>query len=149
MRAGDGRMVPTFCFQALRGDPLTVCGTGLQTRSLCYVDDTIAGLLALAHSDFSGPVNIGNPDELTVLAAAELIRDLAGSTSTILFTPPATDDPQRRCPDITLARERLDWQPAVDYRTGLKTTVDWFRGTAEVAEESGEELVPAADRRTR
>jgi dTDP-glucose 4,6-dehydratase len=149
MRAGDGRMVPTFCFQALRGDPLTVCGTGLQTRSLCYVDDTIAGLLALAHSDFSGPVNIGNPDELTVLAAAELIRDLAGSTSTILFTPPATDDPQRRCPDITLARERLDWQPAVDYRTGLKTTVDWFRGTAEVGEESGEELVPAADRRTR
>lgn len=149
MRAGDGRMVPTFCFQALRGDPLTVSGTGLQTRSLCYVDDTIAGLLALAHSDFSGPVNIGNPDELTVLAAAELIRDLAGSTSTILFTPPATDDPQRRCPDITLARERLDWQPTVDYRTGLKTTVDWFRATADASEESGEELVPAADRRTR
>ncbi|WP_156749325.1 MULTISPECIES: NAD-dependent epimerase/dehydratase family protein, partial [unclassified Mycobacterium] len=149
MRAGDGRMVPSFCFQALRGDPLTVSGTGLQTRSLCYVDDTIAGLLALAHSDFGGPVNIGNPDELTVLAAAELIRDLAGSTSTILFTPPATDDPQRRCPDITLARERLDWQPTVDYRTGLKTTVDWFRATADASEESGEELVPAADRRTR
>jgi dTDP-glucose 4,6-dehydratase len=149
MRAGDGRMVPTFCFQALRGDPLTVSGTGLQTRSLCYVDDTIAGLLALAHSDFSGPVNIGNPIELTVLAAAELIRDLADSTSTILFTPPATDDPQRRCPDITLARERLGWQPNVDYRTGLKTTVDWFRATADGADGSDEELVPAADGRTR
>lgn len=145
MRAGDGRMVPTFCLQALRGDPLTVSGTGLQTRSLCYVDDTIAGLLALAHSDFSGPVNIGNPTEVTVLAAAELIRDLAGSTSTILFTPPATDDPRRRCPDITLARERLNWQPSVDYRTGLSTTVEWFRAMADGTLGSAEELVPAAD----
>lgn len=149
MRAGDGRMVPTFCLQALRGDPLTVSGTGLQTRSLCYVDDTIAGLLALARSAFTGPVNIGNPTELTVLAAAGLIRDLAGSRSTILFTPPATDDPQRRCPDITLARERLDWQPNVDYRTGLKTTVDWFRATADGADGSDEQLVTAADRGAR
>ncbi|WP_406816691.1 NAD-dependent epimerase/dehydratase family protein [Mycobacterium sp. M23085] len=149
MRAGDGRMVPTFCLQALRGAPLTVSGTGLQTRSLCYVDDTIAGLLALADSDFSGPVNIGNPTELTVLAAAELIRDLAGSTSTIQFTPPATDDPQRRCPDITLARERLNWQPDVGYRTGLKTTVEWFRATGAAAEDSDEELVPAAEQRAR
>ncbi|HET9893048.1 MAG TPA: NAD-dependent epimerase/dehydratase family protein [Mycobacterium sp.] len=149
MRAGDGRMVPTFCLQALRGDPLTVSGTGLQTRSLCYVDDTVAGLSALARSAFSGPVNIGNPTELTVLAAAELIRDLAGSTSTILFTPPVTDDPQRRCPDITLARERLDWQPNVDYRTGLKTTVDWFRVTADGADGSDEQLVMAAARGAR
>lgn len=149
MRAEDGRMVPTFCYQALRGDPLTVSGTGLQTRSLCYVDDTIAGLLALAHNDFSGPVNIGNPTELTVLAAAELIRDLAASKSTIQFTPPATDDPQRRCPDITLARERLGWQPRVDYRTGLSTTLAWFRAQAQKADGSGDELVSAADRRTR
>ncbi|WP_082984269.1 NAD-dependent epimerase/dehydratase family protein [Mycobacterium sp. 1465703.0] len=143
MRVDDGRMVPTFCFQALHGDPLTVSGTGLQTRSLCYVDDTVAGLIALAHSDFSGPVNIGSPAELTVLAAAELIRELAGSTSTILFTPPATDDPQRRCPDITLARQRLGWEPRVDYRTGLKTTLAWFRATAE---EPDEKLVSTPDR---
>jgi dTDP-glucose 4,6-dehydratase len=131
MRPDDGRMVPTFCRQALRGDPLTVSGTGLQTRSLCYVDDTVAGLIALAHSEFSGPVNIGNPTELTVRAVAELIRDLAGSSSTIQLTPPAVDDPQRRCPDITLARRELGWEPRVDYRAGLSTTVAWFRGTAE------------------
>lgn len=131
MRADDGRMVPTFCRQALHGEPLTVSGTGRQTRSLCYVDDTVAGLISLARSDFSGPVNIGNPTELTVLAAAELIRELAGSRSTIEFTPPAEDDPQRRCPDISVARERLRWEPRVDYRTGLATTVAWFRLTAD------------------
>lgn len=131
MRAGDGRMVPTFCRQALRGEPLTVSGSGLQTRSLCFVDDTVSGLIALARNDFGGPVNIGNPTELTVLAVAELIRDLAASTSTIQLTPPAEDDPQRRCPDITVARERLGWEPQVDYRTGLATTVAWFRVTAD------------------
>lgn len=149
MRADDGRMVPTFCYQALRGDPLTVSGTGLQTRSLCYVDDTVAGLLALAHNDFSGPVNIGNPTEVTVLAAAELIRDLAASKSTIHFIPAATDDPQRRCPDITVAGKRLGWQPRVDYRTGLRTTLAWFRTQADGAGGSAEELVSAADRRDR
>lgn len=143
MRTDDGRMVPTFCRQALSGDPLTVSGTGLQTRSLCYVDDTIAGLIALARSDFSGPVNIGNPDELTVLAAAELIRELVGSTSTIQFTPPAEDDPQRRCPDITVARERLGWEPRIDYRTGLATTVAWFRMTAD---DPDRDLVSATER---
>ncbi|OBG29626.1 NAD-dependent epimerase/dehydratase family protein [Mycobacterium sp. 852002-51057_SCH5723018] len=131
MRPDDGRMVPTFCRQALRGDPLTVSGTGLQTRSLCYVDDTVEALIELAHSDFSGPVNVGNPAELTVLAVAELIRDLAGSNSTIQLTPPSVDDPQRRCPDITLARRELGWEPRVDYRTGLSTTVQWFRIAAE------------------
>lgn len=142
MRADDGRMVPTFCRQALRGDPLTVSGTGLQTRSLCYVDDTVAGLIALAHSDFSGPVNIGNPTELTVLAAAELIRELAGSTSTIQLTAAAEDDPQRRCPDVTLARTRLGWEPKIDYRDGLGTTVAWFRSTAD---ERDPNLVSAAE----
>lgn len=131
MRPDDGRMVPTFCRQALRGEPLTVSGTGLQTRSLCYVDDTVAGLIALAHSDITGPVNIGNPTELTVRAVAEVIRDLAASDSMIQLTPAAVDDPQRRCPDITLARDALGWEPRVDYRAGLSTTVAWFRITAD------------------
>ena len=125
-------MVPTFCRQALRGEPLTVSGTGLQTRSLCYVDDTVAGLIALARSDFDGPVNVGNPTELTVLAVAELVRDLAGSGSPIQLTAPAADDPQRRCPDITLARHRLGWEPTVDHHTGLGATLDWFRMTSEL-----------------
>ncbi|WP_082983671.1 NAD-dependent epimerase/dehydratase family protein [Mycobacterium scrofulaceum] len=142
MRADDGRMVPTFCHQALRGEPLTVSGTGLQTRSLCYVDDTVAGLIALARADFSGPVNIGNPTELTVLAVAELLREFAGSRSTIQFTPPAEDDPQRRCPDITVARDRLGWEPRVDHRTGLAATVAWFRATADDPDRA---LVSAAD----
>lgn len=146
MRADDGRMVPTFCRQALRGEPLTVSGTGLQTRSLCFVDDTVEGLLALAGSDFSGPVNIGNPTELTVLEAAELIRELTVSTSTIQFIAPGEDDPQRRCPDITLARERLGWEPHVDYRVGLSTTVAWFRaGTDEPYQDLVSGLVSNSD----
>jgi dTDP-glucose 4,6-dehydratase len=127
MRADDGRMVPTFCHQALAGEPITVNGTGRQTRSLCYVDDTVEALVALGKSDCSGPVNIGNPEELTVLHIAELIRDLAGSDSPIRHKDAAEDDPQRRCPDITLARERLGWQPRVPYQDGLAATVEWFR----------------------
>jgi dTDP-glucose 4,6-dehydratase len=127
MRPDDGRMVPTFCQQALRNDPITVTGSGYQTRSLCHVDDTVAGLLALAGSDITGPVNIGNPDELTVLAVAEMIRDLAGSTSPIHYVPASQDDPQRRCPDIRRAREELGWSPKVSAVDGLAETVDWFR----------------------
>jgi dTDP-glucose 4,6-dehydratase len=127
MRSDDGRMVPTFCRQALTGEPITVTGTGTQTRSLCYVDDTIDALVALATSDCPGPVNVGNPTELSVLRIAELIRDLAGSDSPIHFLPAVQDDPQRRCPDISLARERLDWQPRVPYEQGLAETVEWFR----------------------
>lgn len=127
MRSDDGRIVPTFCCQALAGEPITVNGTGRQTRSLCYVDDTVAALIALAESDCTGPVNVGNPDELTVLAIAELIRDLAGSASPIEFRPALQDDPQRRCPEISLARELLRWSPRVSYTDGLSTTVDWFR----------------------
>jgi dTDP-glucose 4,6-dehydratase len=129
MRADDGRAVPTFCRQALSGEPLTVSGTGEQTRSLCYVDDTVAGLIALALSSFTGPVNIGNPQELTVRRIAELIRDLADSESRIEFTPEVTDDPKRRCPDIALARERLGWAPTVSYADGLAATVEWFRSS--------------------
>jgi dTDP-glucose 4,6-dehydratase len=127
MRADDGRAVPTFCRQALSGEPLTVAGDGTQTRSLSFVTDTVAGLLALAQSDFAGPVNVGNPEELTVLRIAELIRDIAGSTSPIDFVSGVTDDPRRRCPDIRLARDRLGWTPAVGYAEGLAATVEWFR----------------------
>jgi dTDP-glucose 4,6-dehydratase len=131
MRSDDGRAVPTFCRQALHGEPITVSGTGLQTRSLCFVTDTVAGLLALALSDFAGPVNIGNPEELTVLRIAELIREMTGSASPIDFVPAVTDDPQRRCPDIAVARERLGWAPAIDYADGLHSTVEWFRMCAD------------------
>lgn len=127
MRPDDGRVVPTFCHQALANEPITVNGTGAQTRSLCFVDDTVTALIALAESDCVGPVNVGNPDELTVLRIAELIRDLVGSDSPIEFQSAPQDDPQRRCPDISLARELLDWQPRVSYTDGLSTTVDWFR----------------------
>ena len=127
MRADDGRMVPNFCLQALRNEPITVAGSGRQTRSLCHVDDTVAGLIALAASDVTGPVNIGNPNELTVLRVAEMVRDQARSTSAVCYISAVQDDPQRRCPDITRARELLGWEPKVDAEDGLAETVDWFR----------------------
>lgn len=129
MRPDDGRMVPTFCRQALRNEPITVAGSGLQTRSLCYVDDTVTGLVKLAASGVVGPVNIGNPDELTVLRVAEMIREYARSTSPIHYVPAAQDDPQRRCPDIRTAREQLGWEPKVRAEDGLAETVSWFRAT--------------------
>jgi dTDP-glucose 4,6-dehydratase len=127
MRANDGRMVPTFCRQALNNEPITVAGSGQQTRSLCHVDDTVSALLALADAGITGPVNVGNPMELTVLTVAEMIRDLASSTSPMHYVPAAQDDPQRRCPDIRLARERLGWEPKVPAEEGLAETVAWFR----------------------
>ena len=127
MRGEDGRAVPTFCRQALTGHPITVSGSGAQTRSLCYVDDTVNGLIALARSDVAGPVNLGNPHELTVLRIAELIRDLADARVPIVFVPGPVDDPQRRCPDIGRAREQLGWEPAVGHMEGLAATLDWFR----------------------
>ncbi|MBO0677735.1 GDP-mannose 4,6-dehydratase [Mycolicibacterium sp. S2-37] len=138
MRADDGRMVPTFCRQALAGEPLTVTGSGRQTRSLCYVDDTVEGLLALARSGHAGPVNIGNPHEVTVVHIAELIRDLAGADSPIRYLPAVQDDPQRRCPDITVAREELGWQPRMPYREGLARTVEWFRNQTSLRRVDGE-----------
>ncbi|MCV7085978.1 NAD-dependent epimerase/dehydratase family protein [Mycolicibacter hiberniae] len=127
MRPDDGRMVPTFCRQALRGEPITVAGTGLQTRSLCFVDDTLAGLIALAERDVTGPVNIGSPDELTVLHVAELIREVSASVSPIRHVPAAPDDPRRRCPDIRRALEALQWHPVVGAAEGLERTVSWCR----------------------
>ncbi|ADG89337.1 epimerase [Thermobispora bispora] len=126
MRPHDGRAIPTFIRQALTGEPITVTGDGSQTRSICYVDDTVEGVLALAASGFPGPVNIGNPAEMSMLELAETIRDLAGSSSPITFVPRPTDDPAVRRPDITLATELLGWRPRVDPRTGLRRTIAWF-----------------------
>lgn len=137
MRSDDGRMVPTFIGQALRGEALTVTGTGRQTRSVCYVDDTVDGLLRMLHSEHAGPINIGNPVELTVLAVAELIRGLTGSRSPVTFVPRPQDDPELRRPDIALARSALGWDPRVGIEDGLSRTIAWFR-SGRVADGSAE-----------
>ncbi|MGH2547317.1 MAG: GDP-mannose 4,6-dehydratase, partial [Actinomycetota bacterium] len=123
----DGRAVPTFIAQALTGEPLTVHGDGSQTRSLCYVDDLIEGFWRLIASDEQDPVNLGNPEEVSVLELAEAIRETAGSRSEIVFTERPVDDPEVRCPDISRARDRLGWEPQVPLREGLKPTVAWAR----------------------
>ncbi len=127
MRPNDGRAIPTFIRQALTGNPITVAGDGLQTRSICYIDDLVDGLVRLLASDLAGPVNIGNPHELTMIALAEWIRSLAESSSPITFVPRPIDDPSVRQPDITLARQELGWEPQVPLEAGLKQTIDWFR----------------------
>ena len=127
MRPDDGRAIPTFVNQALAGLPLTVAGDGSQTRSVCYVDDLIEGICRLLHSDLSGPMNIGNPHEVTMLELAETIRELAGSTSPMTFIPRPQDDPEVRQPDITFARNELAWEPKVDINDGLLRTIEWFR----------------------
>ena len=129
MRPEDGRAVPTFVRQALRGEPLTVAGDGSQTRSLCYVDDTVDGVLALARSDLPGPVNIGGPEEITMLQLAERVRALTGSRSPIRFVPRPDDDPTVRRPDTTLARQALGWRPRVGWEEGLRHTIAWFAHT--------------------
>jgi dTDP-glucose 4,6-dehydratase len=126
MRPDDGRVVPTFACQALLGQPLTVAGDGSQTRSLCHVDDTVGGILAVAASGLGGPVNIGNPEEATVLRIAERIIGLCGSCSGIEYIPLPEDDPLVRCPDITLAASALGWRPEISWREGLAGTLDWF-----------------------
>jgi dTDP-glucose 4,6-dehydratase len=137
MRPGDGRAIPTFIRQALSGQPLTVAGTGTQTRSVCYVDDLVEGLVRLLRSGLAGPMNIGNPREFTVLELAELIRDLTASSSLIEFVPRPQDDPTVRQPDITFARTTLSWKPVVDVKEGLLRTIDWFRQQAGLRELSG------------
>jgi UDP-glucuronate decarboxylase len=123
---GDGRVVSNFIVQALRGEPLTVYGDGSQTRSLCFVDDEIGGLLALLDSSLTGPVNIGNPDERSMLELAHFVLEVTGSTSDITFEPLPQDDPTRRCPDITLARSTLGWEPTTGLREGIERTIDYF-----------------------
>jgi dTDP-glucose 4,6-dehydratase len=127
MRHHDGRMIPAFLDQALAGRPITVTGSGEQTRSLCYVEDTVRGLLALARSAHPGPMNIGNPHELTVRQVAERVKGITGSDSPIEHIDPMVDDPQRRCPDISLARDVLGWEPKIAADDGLRRTAAWFR----------------------
>ena len=123
---GDGRVVSNFIVQALRGEDLTVYGDGTQTRSLCFVDDEIGGLLALLDSSLIGPVNIGNPDERSMQDLAEFVLDITGSSSGITYEPLPIDDPMRRCPDITLARTALGWQPTTGLRDGIERTIEYF-----------------------
>jgi dTDP-glucose 4,6-dehydratase len=127
MRPDDGRAIPTFIRQALLGEPLTVAGDGSQTRSVCYVDDLVDGVVRMLGSDLAGPVNLGNPHELTVLELAHQVRAAAGSDSPVVHVPRPEDDPSVRQPDITLARTTLDWTPAVPLAEGLDRTVGWFR----------------------
>jgi len=127
MRPRDGRVVPAFVQQALLGRPLTVFGDGSQTRSFCYVDDLVEGIFRLLMSNESQPVNIGNPEEMSILHFAERIRELTGSRSEIVHQPLPVDDPRTRQPDITRAREILGWQPRVTLDDGLRRTIDYFR----------------------
>jgi dTDP-glucose 4,6-dehydratase len=120
-------VVSNFLNQAIDGKPLTVFGDGKQTRSFCYVADEVRGILALLDSGWTGPMNIGNPDEFTVLELAELVLEVTGSTSEITFEALPVDDPVRRRPDISLARRELGWRPEVDLREGLALTYDWYR----------------------
>jgi dTDP-glucose 4,6-dehydratase len=125
----DGRVVSNFVCQALQGQNLTVYGDGSQTRSFCYVEDEIRGILALLDSNEMGPINIGNPVEFTMLELAELVLELTGSQSELVYEALPADDPMQRCPDITLARQLLKWEPTVDLREGLRNTIDWFQKT--------------------
>jgi dTDP-glucose 4,6-dehydratase len=125
---GDGRVVSNFIVQALRGEPLTVYGDGSQTRSLCFVDDEIRGLVALLDSSLVGPVNVGNPDERSMLDLAYFVLAATGSRSDITFEPLPVDDPTRRCPDITLARSELGWEPRVSLQDGIARTIEYFAG---------------------
>lgn len=127
MRVQDGRALPTFMCQALEDRPLTVFGDGSQTRSFCYVDDIVEGIFRAAHTDFADPINLGNPDEVTILEFAREIIELTGSRSKIVFKPLPTDDPKIRQPDISRAAEVLNWKPLLQRREGLEKTVGYFR----------------------
>jgi UDP-glucuronate decarboxylase len=129
MHPNDGRVVSNFIVQALRGEPITIYGDGSQTRSFCYVDDLIEGMLRFMDSpaEFTGPLNMGNPREFTMLELAELVLKLVGGSSRLTFQPLPEDDPKQRQPDITLAKQALDWQPAVSLEDGLKETIAYFR----------------------
>ena len=125
----DGRVVSNFVCQAIQGNDLTVYGDGSQTRSFCFVDDEIRGILALLDSNERGPINIGNPAEFTMLELAATVMEVTESKSKIVYRPLPSDDPRHRCPDITKARELLGWEPEVNLHDGLLRTVEWFQGT--------------------
>ncbi|MCX5415996.1 UDP-glucuronic acid decarboxylase family protein [Streptomyces sp. NBC_00059] len=128
MLADDGRAVPAFIGQALSGRPLTIYGDGTSTRSFCYVDDLVRALLRTLESDHPGPVNLGNPEEVSVGSLAEQVQELSGTTPGVVHLPAMEDDPTRRRPDIALARQVLDWEPSVPLETGLRQTIEWFAG---------------------
>ena len=127
MRVEDGRAIPNFIHQALEGLQITVAGDGLQTRSICYVDDLVEGIISMMNSDSQGPINLGNPEEISMLDLAQWIRDLTGSESDIAFIPRPVDDPQVRKPDISEAKRVLGWEPRTSAETGLKHTIDDFK----------------------
>ncbi|HXE04496.1 MAG TPA: UDP-glucuronic acid decarboxylase family protein [Bryobacteraceae bacterium] len=133
LHPSDGRVISNFLMQALRGDPLTVYGDGRQTRSFCYVDDLIEGLVRLARSDEHLPVNIGNPDEFTILECARWVLEVTGSKSLLVFEPLPVDDPTRRCPDISKARNALGWEPRISLRDGLAKSLEYFKSKLEAA----------------
>ena len=134
MQLNDGRVVPNFMKQALCGEPLTIYGSGKQTRSFCYVSDEIDGFIRLSKSDEHLPVNIGNPSEFTILECAQMVLKVTGSKSKIRHEPLPQDDPKQRCPDITKAKKLLQWEPKIDLETGLRASLDYFRKA--VAEEA-------------
>jgi nucleoside-diphosphate-sugar epimerase len=127
MKPGDGRVVTNFLVQALTGAPITIYGDGRQTRSFCYIDDEVDGILAVLDGPITGPVNVGNPHEFTIQELADLVMELTGSRSAIVREPLPVDDPSRRQPDITLARDQLGWEPRVELRDGLARTAEWLR----------------------
>jgi len=127
MRIKDGRVVPNFIDQALHNKPLTVYGSGNQTRSFCFYSDEVDGIIRLLYSNQPGPVNIGNPDEFTILEFAKMVIEMSGTKSKIIYKPLPTDDPKQRKPDITLAKKYLKWIPKVKLREGLRITLEWFK----------------------
>jgi dTDP-glucose 4,6-dehydratase len=127
MRKDDGRVVPNFANQALKNKPITVYGDGKQTRSFCYVSDLVDGIYKLMISNIHSPVNLGNPEEYTILEFAETINKLTKSSSKIVFEELPIDDPHVRCPDISKARKELKWEPEIGLEEGLAKTIDWFR----------------------
>jgi UDP-glucuronate decarboxylase len=134
MSINDGRVVSNFIIQALRGDDITIFGDGTHTRSFQYIDDLIEGIIKMMNTpeSFTGPVNIGNPDEFRIIDLAEKIINLTGSRSKIVFKPLPQDDPKQRQPDISLAKSKLDWSPKVDLESGLKMTIDYFKKELEI-----------------
>jgi len=127
MRMKDGRVVPNFIYQALYSKPLTIYGKGTQTRSFCYIDDLVEGILRVMHSNINDPINLGNPQEFAILQLAKLIIKLTGTKSKIIFKPLPQDDPRQRQPDIAMAKKILKWEPRVGLEEGLKKTIEWFR----------------------
>lgn len=127
MRPGDGRVIPTFIEQALKNEPMTIFGDGKQTRSFCYISDLVDGIFKLAETDYSMPINLGNPKEFTVLQLAQIIKKLCNSKSEFVYRPLPEDDPHRRNPDISKARKILKWEPVVDLDEGLRLVIEWFK----------------------